>query len=514
MQTPLIKSLKRGTYSDMLKVLLINPPQTIYDGSIGRSIYFPIGLMFLASAVRDVSHIEILDCLTSGAEIKEGNAVTYGALQNEIKNIIIEKQPEIVGISVPFSSQYENAKRVAIIAKEVNPNVITVFGGPDPSVRFQSILENGYCDYCIVGEGEETLREFIINFCSPSKLKQIKGLAYKEDGAVHYEPRPFKTNLDALPFPAFDLVDMDLYLKNEALYMNRSKIYRKSISVITSRGCPYNCVFCSIRLHMGQKYRSHSPDYVIKLLKLCIKKYGITNFHFEDDNISFDKQRFETLLNRIIKENLQIKWDTPNGVRIDTLNYNILQKMKQSGCAQITLAIESGNQRVLDEIIKKKTKLPYILEIVEYCKKLKISANAFYVIGFPGETIREMKDTTNLALKLYQDFDLHPHLMIATPLYGTELYEICMRDNLLKGTPTFEELAIATQTTGNPMISTADWSQKDIRQVIDEFSNDLVNEQRRKLLKHPSVFLKHPRAAIRLLKNRRMKSSDNCLHKK
>lgn len=500
MQAALIQSSNWNIRVTMLKVLLINPPQTFYDGSIGRSIYFPIGLMYLAAVVRDICHVEIFDCLLSDVETREGNVVTYGSSSEEIKKVISEKKPDIVGISVPFTSQYRNAERVAFIAKEVNPKIITVFGGPDPSVRFKSILENDYCDYCIIGEGEETFYEFIKNFSSPLTLQNIKGLAYKDKGIIRYEPRPFNTNLDALPFPAFDLVDMNLYLQNDYLYRNRSKIYKKSISIITSRGCPYSCVFCSIRLHMGQKYRSHSPEYVMKLLRLCINKYRITQFHFEDDNVSFDKKRFETILDCIIKENLQIQWDTPNGVRIDSLNYNILQKMKQSGCVQITLAIESGNQRVLDEVIKKKTKLPYILEIVKYCKELKISANAFYVIGFPGETINEMKDTTNLALKLYRDYDLHPHLMVATPLYGTELYEICIRDHLLNGNPTFEELSIATQTTGNPMISTPEFSQKDIRQVIDEFTNDLAREQGRKLLKHPRDFLKHPRAGIRLLR--------------
>jgi anaerobic magnesium-protoporphyrin IX monomethyl ester cyclase len=484
----------------MLKVLLINPPQTFYDASIGRTIYFPLGLMYLGAVVRDICHVEIFDCLTSEVETKEGNSVTYGASSEDIKKVITEKKPDIVGISVPFTSQYRNAERVAIIAKAVNPKIITVFGGPDPSVRFKVILENDYCDYSIIGEGEETLYEFIKRFSSHSTLEDIKGLAYNDKGNIRYEPRPFNTNLDALPFPAFDLVDMNLYLQNEALYKNRSKIYKKSISMITSRGCPYGCIFCSIRLHMGQKYRAHSPEYVMKLLRLYINEYGITQFHFEDDNVSFDKQRFETILDCIIKENLQIQWDTPNGVRIDSLNYNILQKMKKSGCVQITLAIESGNQRVLDEVIKKKTKLPYILEIVKNCKELKIPANAFYVIGFPGETISEMKDTTNLAIKLYKDYDLHPHLMVATPLYGTELYEICIRDNLLKGNPTFEELSIATQTTGNPMISTAEWSQQDIRQVIDDFTKDLAKEQGRKLLKHPKDFLKHPRAGIRLLR--------------
>jgi magnesium-protoporphyrin IX monomethyl ester (oxidative) cyclase len=238
----------------------------------------------------------------------------------------------------------------------------------------------------------------------------------------------------------------------------------------------------------------------MELLHLCIDKYGIANFHFEDDNVSFDKRRFKAILDGIINEKLKIHWDTPNGVRIDSLNYSILQKMKQSGCVQVTLAIESGNQRVLDNIIKKKTKLPYILEIVKYCKDLEIPANAFYVIGFPGENLAEMKDTTNLAVQLYRDYDLLPHLMVATPLYGTELYEICLRDHLMKGNPTFEELSIATQTTGNPLIATAEFSEMDIRRVIAEFTSDLIKQQGRKLLKRPRDVLKHPRASLKLLR--------------
>lgn len=233
----------------------------------------------------------------------------------------------------------------------------------------------------------------------------------------------------------------------------------------------------------------------MKLLRLCIDNYGITNFHFEDDNLSFDKRRFETILDSIIKENMNIQWDTPNGLRADSLNYKLIEKMRQSGCMRIVLAIESGNQRVLDEVIKKKTKLKCMIDIVKYCKELKISAAAFYVIGFPGETINEMKDTTNLALKLYKDFDLFPILNVATPLYGTELYEICIRNKLLKGNPTFEELSVATQITGNPMISTPDFSLEDIRHVISEFNKSFLTERMRYSLKHPRHLfeeLKHP----------------------
>lgn len=469
----------------MVKVLLINPQQTYRKGSTNFSTYFPIGLMHLAAMVKDICHVEIFDCLESDFETREDNVVTYGAPPEEIRKVITEKKPDIGGISVPFTAQYRNAELVAIICKEVNPKIITIFGGPDPSVRFKSILENQYCDYCVIGEGEQTFYELIKNFSSALSFENIKGLAYKRNGIIHYEPRPFNTNLDALPFPAFDLVDMSRYLHNKYLYRNRSKICKNSISIITSRGCPYNCVFCSVKLHMGQKYRGHSPKYVIELLRFCKDKYGITNFHFEDDNLSFDKQRFETILDCIIKEDLGIQWDTPNGVRVDSLNYKILKKMKQSGCKQITLAIESGNQRVLNEVIRRKTNLEYMINIVKYCKELKISAYAFYVIGFPGETINEMRDTTNLAIKLHKEYDLFPFLMVATPLYGTELYEICKRNNFIQGNPTFEELSVATQLMGNPIISTPDFSREDVRQIINEYTTVLLAESVRYLLKHP-----------------------------
>jgi magnesium-protoporphyrin IX monomethyl ester (oxidative) cyclase len=473
----------------VIKVLLINPPQTYHIEFQGFGLHFPIGLMSIAAVVRDICHVEIFDCVASGGERRKDNQVTYGASPEEIRRVINEKRPDVVGISVPFTTQYRNAELVATIAKEVDPKIITVFGGPDPSVRFKHILENQYCDYCVIGEGEQTFYEFIKNFHSPSSLESIKGLAYKRNGIIHYEPRPFNTNLDALPFPAFDLVDMKQYLHNKHLYKYRSDICENSISIITSRGCPYNCVFCSIKLHMGQMYRSHSPNYVMKLLRLCRDKYGISNFHFEDDNLSLDRRRFETILDCIIKENLRIQWDTPNGIRADSLNYSILKKMKQAGCKKISFAIESGNQRVLDEVIHKKSKLEYMITIAKYCKELKIPATAFYVIGFPGETISEMKDTTNLAITLYRKYDLVSNLSVATPLYGTELYEICMRDHLIKGNPTFEELAVATQASGNPMISTREFSQKDVKRLINEYAKRLSAA-------YPRYFLQHPRELV------------------
>jgi anaerobic magnesium-protoporphyrin IX monomethyl ester cyclase len=481
----------------MIRVLLINPPQTRYKGSISFDLQLPIGIMYVAARVSDICQVEIFDCVAFDFERRTKRAITYGASPEEIRKIIEEKKPDIVGISVHATPNYREAELVARIAKEVNPKIVTVLGGPDPSVRFETILKNQYCDYCIVGEGEETFYEFVANFPFLPSLEKIKGLAYKRNNIVNFVPRQFNSNLDSLPFPAFDLVDMNRYLTNKKYYRIRSEIWANSATVITSRGCPNHCVFCSIRLHMGQKFRVHSPEYVLKLLRFCKEKYGISNFHFEDDNMTLDQERFERILDLIIKENLQIKWDTPNGVRVDSLNFSLLKKMKQSGCVHLALAIESGNQRVLDQVIHKGLNLKLAVEIVKYCKELKIPAHSFYVIGFPGETICEMTDTVNLAIELYRKYDLSPYLMVATPLYGTALYETCVKNKFIKGEPTCEELGVAIQSWGEPMISTPDFSQEDIKRVLDNYYKKL----RKVFIRHS---LKHPRKLLGHLRQRRM----------
>ncbi len=473
----------------MVKVLLINPPRTYYAGSVPFDVHLPLGLMYVAAMVRNICDVEIFDCLVFDVKNRSDNAIMYGASSKEICKTIREKKPDVVGISIHSTAQYRNAESVAKIAKEVNPKIVTVFGGPDPSVRFESILENQYCDYCVVGDGEETFYQFILNFSDTSSREKTKGLAYRRDGFVHFEPRTFDSNLDILPFPAYDLVDLKRYFKNKNFYRDRSVIHKNSTSIITSRGCPNGCVFCSVKLHMGQKYRSHSPEYVIKLLRFCKDQYGISNFHFEDDNLTFNKERFEKILDLIIEKKLQIKWDTPNGIRVDSMNYNILEKMKQSGCVHLVLAIESGNQRVLNEVIHKGLDIEYATEIAKFCRQLKIPTNAFYVIGFPGETIKEMEDTVDFALLLFRRYGLSPYLMVATPLYGTDLYDICIKNKFIESEPTPEELCVAIQQWGNPIISTTDFSKEDTKQILLEYGMKRRKELRRRLLRHPQELI-------------------------
>jgi len=469
----------------MTKVMLINPPKKIYAQAVGFTTYLPIGLLSLATVIKDICEVKILDCLITDFEIREEESYTiYGMPYEKIKSAIVEFKPDIVGVSSLFSYQSENAIKIGEICKEIDPKIVVVFGGPDATVRYERFLKGSAVDFCVVGEGEKTFLELVNNFNSQKPLEGIEGLAYREGKKIALKPRKFIVDLDELPFPAYELIDMEAYQNNKYFYCNRSEM-KRSLNIITSRGCPFGCVFCSVRLHMGRQFRSNSPEYVLKHLKHLIEKYHITNFHFEDDNISLNKDRFEKILDLIIENNLGIKWDTPNGIRADTLNFELLQKIKKSGCIKLKIAIESGNQEVLDKVIKKNTSLAYMMEIAKYCHQLKIRSSAFYIIGFPGETLDNMQETIDVALRLFKDYDLVPSLHVALPLYGTDLYKLCQEKGYFSGELTDLDLATGAQPLGKHLISTPEFSSQDIDRLVQGYLARLKKLMIWYALKHP-----------------------------
>lgn len=469
-----------------MKILLVNPPQTFYDESTKFNLYFPIGLLSIAAKIKDICDVKIFDCLIEDFEItKEKNgSITYGSPFNSVVEAIIKFKPDIVGISIPFTTQSRNAIHIAEICNLLSQNITIVFGGPDASVRYEELLD--HCDYCVIGEGEETFYRFIKHYDKPHL---IDGIAYKINNKVFYQPRPFIQNLDELPTPAYDLIDVDKYLKSKYLYSKRGCISENSISIITSRGCPQTCIFCSIKLHMGNKFRSHSPEYVVDHIRKLNFEYNITNFHFEDDNISFDKKRFEKILDLIIEEGLNINWDIPNGLRADTLDFELLKKIKKSGCKQLTVAIESGNQTVLDNVIKKNLSLDKAIRTIRQCKMLNINLNVFYIIGFPGELVVDMLETIRLALTLFRHYDAFPLLHFATPLYGTELYRICVEKGYITSKLNLRDLSTATQINGNPIITTEDFDISDINNIVEKYKNNFKKELFLYALRNPLIAL-------------------------
>jgi anaerobic magnesium-protoporphyrin IX monomethyl ester cyclase len=474
-----------------MKVLLINPPQTFYPGSEQPAGNLPIGLMYIAAVLQKADvKVEILDAFMAGTFRKTGDALNVGMPFEQIKQEIEAKTPDIIGISGPFTCQIENALKLSNLAKEVNPKILTVMGGPHVTLVPQQFLEEAKnVDVAVIGEGEYTMLEVVQAFEGKKQLSQVQGIAYRQNGRVVVNPsRPFIENLDKLPYPAYDLVDIEQYLSPKSI--GYRSFQDRAISMITSRGCPFDCCFCAVHLHMGQKFRAHSSEYVLSHIQYVVDKFKVKNIFFEDDNLTLDIKRFEAICDGIIERKIKISWETPNGVRADCLNMELLKKMKRSGVSSIFVGVESGDQNVLDKVICKSLDLKRVVEFAKDAKQIGLKTGAFYIIGFPGETKENMQRTVDFALKLKRDYDVGMHLFMATPSYGTRLYEDCRAKGYIQQDLTWNAFAEARQPKGMPLITTNEFTPLEVKEIA---AKALAEYKKLSLLGH----IKHPEKALK-----------------
>lgn len=413
-------------------ILLIFPP-TIIHRKLPRSVQVPLGLAYLAAYLQKAGHeVHVLDSLLEGWDFQgkvDDNFLIWGLPLINIKKTIENIKPKIVGISCLFTAQAKSAYKVCDIIKEVDPKITTVLGGAHPSSVPELALKNNSVDCVIKGEGETSFSELIYSLKNQSGQNKIKGVLTKDNiGKDGLNSKVFIDNLDALPFPAYHHFDLEKYFEINRPHGGASHRSRV-LSIITSRGCPFKCTFCSIHSVWGKGLRHRSPENVLNELTFIKKKYHIEELQFEDDNLTFNKKNAIEIFEGMAKKKLAMPWSTPNGVAIWTLDRELLKKMRQSGCYKITLAVESGNQEVLTNIIKKPLQLSKVKEVVKNAKELGIMIDSFFMIGLPGETKDQMNETFRFARKLPVD---NVRMFIATPYPGTDLYDICVKKGYLK----------------------------------------------------------------------------------
>ncbi len=393
-----------------MKILLISPRSdsalTGYLGVTGP----PLGLGYLASYIRNrgFRDVRILD------------ALTLGLSNTEVLREIERFEPDIVGVSINSTPSFYDSCELIEKVKEFNENVFMVVGGVHVTFTPHQTMKECPCiDVSVVGEGEETFFELVSKFKNKEGFGELKGIVYRgENGEINEaSPRPLIKNLDTIPFPAYDLLPMDKYVVNN----------KRFGTVITSRGCPFKCIYCSSSRLFGSVWRSRSPENVLEELKLLRKKYRVKEIEFLDDNFTLNPKRAEKIAEKIKEENLEISWTCSS--RVDTVTRFpwVLKKLRDAGCHAIYVGIESGSQRILN-IINKMTTLKQAIKAVEHIKKAGIDPVASFVIGIPGETKKEIIETIRFAKKLKPAF---AQFTIATPFPGTPLYEKAVREKRL-----------------------------------------------------------------------------------
>ena len=461
-------------------------------------------LAYVAAVLEKEHEVQVIDVPNEGwnnLEEIDGAKYRQGLKKNEVIARIKNFNPDVVVITVPFSGWSNAAFDVADTVKKVDNNIATVLIGLHPSARPTECLEQRTVDFVVIGEPEETVQELasVLEHGKKDELKKVKGIGFIENGeTVITAPRPFIQDLDSLPFPARHLLPMKQFFEAAKKMPISGNLRKPSVRLLTSRGCPYGCTFCSNHIVMGRQWRARSAENVVAEIEQIIATYGIRQIDFLDDNIAFDRKRLITICDLIVEKDLNIEWCTPNGVRADSLDEELLRIMRKAGCQSILIAPESGVQRVVDQIIKKKQDLKKVEEVVVAAKKLGIKVGCFFIIGMIGETKEDIKATIRYAYKLRKLGAERFYFSYATPLYGTELHKQAKQGGFLKSTFSDEALSEV-----KPLIETPEFTCDDLLMLSAEAN--LVNTKftRNKLAKA----IRDPKRAIKTLFGRKNRNN-------
>lgn len=397
----------------------------------------PLGLLLIAGYLRQSFHagsITVYDArLSAKTFFDKRHRQMFGDNDQEICRRISEGSPHVIGISNMYSSQIDQAYRMADLARSVAPKATIVIGGPHVTVFPTEALEKAAVDYVILGEGEERFAK-LINALTLNEKPDIEGVLGRSDlhSCIQVQNLSFIQDLDRLPFPAYDLVDLAEYfrLARHGFSPRFREWGDRALSIITSRGCPHVCSFCSIHSTMGYKYRYFSAEYVRAYVQYLTHHFDVDFLHFEDDNLTHIPQRYEAIIESLASFKQLRGWDTPNGVRGDAWTYDRVKRTKESGCQFLSVAVESAVPRILDQVIHKDLDLEHVDRLIEWCCSVHLRLHAFYIIGFPGETLDDMQTTIRYALYKYWKYGVTPFLQPLIPIPNTAIYDKVVKGRL------------------------------------------------------------------------------------
>lgn len=412
-----------------MKLILINPPQIFSLSQISASAVPPLGLLYVATALKEAGHhVGIIDAL--GAEPRRYQRYEGTTLRGMAPTAIIEQIPkdvEMIGISNLFSIAFFMVAQLSRSIKERFPHVPLVLGGPHPSALPEFSLNHSRADYAVIGDGEETSRNLVDALEAGREPDRVAGLARIQDGVLSIQQKaPLSGDLDLLPIPDRDLIPIENYIQ---LNDSHGCSYRKRwTNMIATRGCPYRCTFCSIPGAYGGRWAMRSAGSVVDEVEALRSRHGIEEFHFEDDNLCLDRNKMTELSHELIRRAPGISWQTPNAVRSEGLDAEMLNLMRRSGLTHLVLAPESGSPRVLRELMDKRQDLDQVKRVVGEASRQGIKTAAFFILGLPGETGEDLRRTIRYAAALARGGLDEVDFGLFSPIPGSQLFTQLMEE--------------------------------------------------------------------------------------
>lgn len=405
--------------------------------------------------------IPVLRRLGLSVDVIEANVDNLS--EDSITQRIRDFQPDMVGISNMSIEYWRQAHACAGLVKAVAPSILTVMGGVHPSTLPAKVMRDTNVDFALLGEGEERLPLLLQSLSAgAADFPGLDGLGFRTAGGG-VEIRPAERwieNLDALPLPEYDLFDWRKVMNFRQGAAGGIGTTRPPVgTVMTSRGCPYRCCFCAGWCTMGRKTRFRSAEHVLREIDMLVQTHGIRELIFQDDEMYGNRERAEAIIRGLRDRRYDLIWKNSN-LASWRMDRELIQLMKDSGCYQITISPESGSERVLREIIHKPTRKQDALQVAQWCRELGVELQADFVIGFPGETWDEIRQTTNFAEELDAD---SVKFAVATPFPETELFQVAVARGYLP--QDFEFYRDDALGFAHPVIETEEFTARELQMI-------------------------------------------------
>lgn len=419
-----------------MKVLLVRPPYHRLKG-YRPAPYFPLGAGYVGAVLEKAGHtVKIWNAdatvgITAGVMPDEVTMLKdrrrkfeeyRNAIQNdvhpvweEVRGVLKDFDPDVVGFTV-LSPEVGSAAKFSAIVKEGRRDRIVIWGGHHATFLPDDVLSYGVVDIVVRGEGEKTAVEIMSALASGKRnLKDVKGVSYRDDDAIYHNPeQEMIEDLDSVPFPAHHL----------ALFPEAFKRMER-IGIMTNRGCPFRCGYCSSPTFTRKRVRFRSFENVMEEIRHVTRFYNKNIVSFLDDNFTINKKRVTELCNHLIQANLKVSWDTMT--RADILNEDVVRLLKKAGCCGVSIGIESGSERVLKKI-DKGVNLDKVVDAYNLLYRYDIPSGANFMAGFPEETMKDIDKTFDLMKKIKTE---NINFNIFEPIPGSPLLEDCKRLGLV-----------------------------------------------------------------------------------